>query len=145
MNRRVYEVLEQELAELNMQALPNTMQIARMKTLEKMLDDQREIYEMHTGVEIGDTRLLTDIHNMGMFLSSNDDDEDGMEFDDEELWDVEFSIPMQRDRDSDDYPIGETLLLLRWPDSQVYTFIKIDDDEYQCIYKYIDDEQFTME
>ena len=51
----------------------------------------------------------------------------------DEYWDINYSIPVQRDKSSNDYPVYETLLLLRWPNQLLMTFIKVSDNEYKCI------------
>lgn len=134
MNKKTYQNLQVELWDLLREALPSKVEIARIKEIEEKIAKYENIYELcqtilNEMLTDSDTISLAEIKRVCNFLTNDDE---------EELRDYEFSIPLHRERSSDDYPIWETLLMLRWPNSSVVSFVKVDDDEYQYVYSYLD-------
>ncbi len=135
MNKATYEALEAELNELNREAITTHAMMGRIKDIEEMIAPYFHINEtadclLWEDLNDEDTLTLQWAIKLCEYLTNEDE---------EELRDHHFSIPIGADFDNeDDYPIGETLLLLRWPNSTVVTFIKTDDDEYTRVYTYLD-------
>lgn len=131
MNRAIYEALERELSQLNLEALPTKSQIGRIQEIESELEEFKELYELSTNLSVWDifTRELAD--QFCQFMIDPDDD----------IWfrDVTYAIPLWMDINEPDYPIGETLLIIRWPEGWLYDMISclmIDENEYEVIYIY---------
>jgi len=133
MNKNTYASYEEEFSELDLEALPTKSQISRMEFLEEELLKYEQInwlaYELLEN-QLDESYFITLKEAVELCEFMSDDDLD-------EVWYHGFSIPIGKEFAEWDYPIWETLLILYSIDKKVVSFLKVDDDEYEFVYSFM--------